>query len=125
MLLEEVLNMFRKKTASNNEINLDPNSAWEMVQNNQDNLNFVILDVRTPEEYEKSHIEGSVLINYQSPDFRDEIQKLDKNKTYLVYCRSGMRGAACIDIMMETGFKKIYHIVGGIMGWENCGLPVK
>jgi rhodanese-related sulfurtransferase len=125
MLLEEVLNMFGKKNASNNEIDLDPNSAWEIVQDNQDNSNFVILDVRTPGEYEESHIEGSVLINYQSPDFKDEIQKLDKDKTYLVYCRSGMRGAACIDVMMEAGFKKIYNIDGGIMGWENSGLPVK
>ncbi|MDD3753563.1 MAG: rhodanese-like domain-containing protein [Methanobacterium sp.] len=117
--------MFGKKNASNNEIDLDPNSAWEIVQDNQDNSNFVILDVRTPGEYEESHIEGSVLINYQSPDFKDEIQKLDKDKTYLVYCRSGMRGAACIDVMMEAGFKKIYNIDGGIMGWENSGLPVK
>lgn len=117
--------MSTNKTVSGNEIDLDPNSAWEMIQENKDNSNFVLLDVRTPGEYEESHIEGSILINYQAPDFRDKIQKLSKDKTYLVYCRSGMRAAACIDIMMEKGFQKLHNVVGGIMGWENCGLPVK
>lgn len=117
--------MSANKTASGNEIDLDPNSAWEMIQENKGNSNFVLLDVRTPGEYEESHIEGSILINYQAPDFKDELQKLDKDKTYLVYCRSGMRSAASIDIMIDNGFKKIHNILGGIMGWENCGLPVK
>jgi rhodanese-related sulfurtransferase len=36
-----------------------------------------------------------------------------------------MRSAASVDIMMKIGFKKVYNMIGGIMGWENCGFPVK
>ncbi len=110
------------ETATNN---LDPNSAWKKIQENKDNPNFVLLDFRTPGEYEESHIDGSVLINYQAPDFREEIQKLDKDKTYLVYCHSGMRAAAGINIMREEGFKKVHNISGGIMGWIHSDLPTK
>lgn len=116
--------MLGRKPSPQSGIHLDPNSAFEMIHENKDNPNFILLDVRTPAEYDESHIEGSILINYQSSDFNDKVQELDKNKTYLVYCRSGMRSAASVDIMMKTGFENVYNIVGGIMGWENCGLPV-
>jgi rhodanese-related sulfurtransferase len=117
--------MVGQKQSSDSEIHLDPNSALKMIQENKDNPNFILIDVRTPAEYDESRIEGSILINYQAPDFKDKIQKLDENKTYLVYCRSGMRSAASVDIMMKMGFKKVYNMIGGIMGWENCGFPVK
>ncbi|BDZ71111.1 rhodanese-like domain-containing protein [Methanobacterium petrolearium] len=117
--------MLGQKSSLQSEIDLDPSTAFEMIQKNKDNPNFILLDVRTPAEYDESHIEGSILVNYQSPDFSDKVQELDKNKTYLVYCRSGMRSAASVDIMMKIGFINVYNIVGGIMGWENRGLPVK
>jgi rhodanese-related sulfurtransferase len=107
------------------ENDLDPNSAFEMMKANKDNSNFVLLDVRTFGEHEQSHIEGSILLNYQSRDFGKEVNKLDKDKIYLVYCRSGMRSGASIDIMRKLGFKNLYNLSGGIMGWENCGLPLK
>lgn len=117
--------MFGRKQSSNSEIDLDANSAFKLIQENKENPNFVLLDVRTPGEYEQSHIPGSILINYQSPDFLEKIKELDKNKTYLVYCKSGMRSGASIDTMRKLRFKKLYNIAGGIMGWENSGLPVK
>ncbi len=116
--------MFGRKSSSS-QLDLDPNAASVMIQENKNNSNFVLLDVRTLGEYNQSHIEGSLHLDYQSRDFEKKVNELDKDKIYLVYCRSGMRSGASIDIMSKLGFKNLYNMAGGIMGWENCGLPVK
>ncbi len=117
--------MFGRKRSSQSQFDLDPQSAYEMIQENKGNPYFVLLDVRTPGEFSESHIDGAVLLNFQSPDFKTKVQELDKNKTYLVYCRSGMRSSSCADTMKAMGFTKVYNILGGIMEWERRGLPLK
>ncbi|MFA0834310.1 MAG: rhodanese-like domain-containing protein [Methanobacterium formicicum] len=117
--------MFGRKPSSNSATDLDPNSALDMILKNKQNPEFILLDVRTLGEYNQSHIEDSIQIDYQSRDFEKKVQELDKSKTYLVYCRSGMRSGASVDIMSKLGFKNLYNMAGGIMGWENCGLPVE
>ncbi len=106
-------------------MDINPQDAFKLIKDNIDNPNFLLLDVRTLGEYNQSHIEDSIQIDYQSRDFEKKVQELDKSKTYLVYCRSGMRSGASIDIMRKLGFKDLYNLAGGIMGWENCGLPLK
>jgi phage shock protein E len=86
--------------------------------------NPVILDVRTPEEYAEGHIHNAVNINLNSPDFKDEINKLDKNRTYLVYCRSGARSNTARKIMEESGFKYVINMTGGMNEWISMDLPV-
>jgi len=115
--------MFGRKSSTQNDI--DPSSAFEMIQNNKDNPNFILLDVRTFGEHNQSHINGSQQLDYQSRDFDKLVNKLDKDKIYLVYCRSGMRSGASIDLMAKLGFKNLYNLAGGIMAWENCGLPLE
>ena len=115
--------MLGSKTSKINDI--VPEKSYELIKKNKDNPDFIILDVRTPGEFSESFIKGAELLNYQSSDFKDKVQELDKNKTYLVYCRSGMRSAASADIMVKMGFENLYNLVGGIMGWESCGLPVE
>ena len=61
--------------------------------------NVILLDVRTPEEYKSGHIPDSKLIDIQQPGFIDSIQTLDKNKTYLLYCRSGKRSQKAVNLM--------------------------
>lgn len=85
----------------------------------------VLLDVRTPGEYAEGHLAGSTNVDYENPGFSDEIQKLDKNKPYLVYCRSGRRSAAAMQQMKDAGFTNVTNLDGGIMGWQNAGLPVE
>lgn len=97
--------------------------AFTMIQNNQNNPDFVIIDVRTPEEFAEGHIENAININFRAENFRDEIDKLDKSKTHLVYCRSGNRSQSATDMMTELNFTKIYHMTGGIIEWEAEGLP--
>jgi len=98
--------------------------AYALIQDNRDNENFVILDVRTPEEYADGHIAKAINLDYNSETFRDELGKLDKSKTYLIYCRSGRRSAGARDMMEELSFKTVYHMTAGILEWEAAGLPL-
>ena len=97
--------------------NLD-NKTWEKSQ--KEDQNSVILDVRTPEEYEEKHIPNSKLINVQEPqNFVDEIEKLDKSKSYYVYCRSGGRSTMACNIMEQMGFSDVANLEGGITDWHG------
>lgn len=72
--------------------------------------NLILLDVRTVEEYSSGYIPNSVNIDVLSPDFKSKIELLDKNKEYLIYCRSGNRSTIASSIMATNGFTKIYNL---------------
>jgi len=97
--------------------------AYALIRNNQGNPNFVILDVRTADEFNSGYIAGTINIDYYSSEFKTNIGKLDKNKRYLVYCRTGIRGAASVQIMMDLGFKQTQNMAGGITEWIQDGYP--
>jgi len=98
-------------------MNLDQIS-WQEKLNNDNSP--VILDVRTEEEYEEKHIPGSVNINFYDPsNFISEINKLDKSKSYYIYCRTGVRSENSCILMLELGFNKLYNLVGGIQEWKG------
>lgn len=79
-----------------------------------------IIDVRTPEEISEGVIEGAtVFIDFKGDNFDSEIAKLDKSKSYIVYCRSGARSAGASEKMVNSGFQHIYNLEGGIMGWTG------
>ena len=101
---------------------ITPQEAFTLIQDNQNNPDFVIIDVRTPQEFAEEHIENAINMDYYSETFRDELNNLDKNKTYLVYCRSGKRSGNALDIMKELNFREAYNI-GGIIEWKAAGLP--
>ena len=103
--------------------NITPQEAFTLIQNNKNNPDFVIIDVRTPEEFAHEHIENTINIDYYSEIFRGELNKLDKNKTYLIYCRSGNRSGKALDIMAELNFREVYNMLGGIIEWKAEGLP--
>ncbi|OGN99566.1 MAG: hypothetical protein A2Y90_06245 [Chloroflexi bacterium RBG_13_52_12] len=98
--------------------------AYDLIQANAGNPDFIIIDVRTPEEYAAGHIENAVLINYNSGNFKEEIGKYDRGKKYLIYCRSGNRSAGARGVMIELSFRDINHMNGGITEWLAEGLPV-
>ena len=80
----------------------------------------IILDVRTPEEFEASRIPNSVNIDFYNPEiFMQEIGKLDKDKSYYIYCRTGVRSANSCQLMKELGFINIYNLIGGIVEWNG------
>lgn len=80
-------------------------------------LNQTVVDVRTPEEFNEGHIEGALNINLNDDAFSEQIAKLDKDKTVLVYCRSGKRSSAAANEMLKLGFQQIYDLDGGITNW--------
>ncbi len=87
--------------------------------------NGQIVDVRTPEEYDKGHIEGSVNINYQGNNFTADIEKLDKLKPTFVYCQSGGRSAESCSYMANHGFKELYELKNGFSSWTHYNKPVE
>ena len=82
----------------------------------------ITLDVRTPSEFNEGHIEGALLVDFQSGNFENEIASLDKSKTYAVYCRSGSRSGQAVKVMSEAGFTNIYNLNGGVIDWANAGM---
>ena len=103
---------------------ITPQVAFTLIQENEHNPDFIILDVRTPEEFAEGYIENAINLDYYSETFRDELNELDRSKTYLVYCRSGKRSQKALEIMAELNFRKTYNMSGGIIQWETEGLPL-
>ncbi len=104
---------------SDNYGDVSVNAAWDLIQNEPE---MVILDVRTPSEYEDAHIEGA--INIPVEEIVDRLNELSANDVILVYCRTGNRSGTAVGIMEENGFSKIYHMYEGISAWISEGLPV-
>ncbi len=93
----------------------------------QNNLNAdntaLILDVRTPEEFVKGHLQNATAINFFDADFKEKVNKLDKTKAVYVYCAAGGRSAKALKILQESGFHAAYNMLGGFTGWQAAGLP--
>ena len=85
---------------------------------------LVVLDVRTPAEFAEGHLPDAVNIDVQAPDFRDQVGQLDRGAPVLLYCRSGNRSATARQVMAEMGFERIADVDGGIVAWQEAGLPV-
>jgi rhodanese-related sulfurtransferase len=99
-------------------------TAYKMIQGNQDNPNFVVVDVRTQEEFNAGHIAKAVIVDYESQDFNAKISELDRNKKYLVYCRTARRSGLAVKVMKDLGFREVYDMAKGINQWKTEGLPV-
>jgi thioredoxin len=87
--------------------------------------NVVIVDVRTPEEFQSGTIKGAENIDYNDVHFETHIGQLDQSKTYFVYCLSGGRSAQAGGFMRKKGFKNVYELDGGMMAWRNADLPIQ
>ncbi len=79
---------------------------------------FVVIDVRTAAEYAERHIQGAINLDYYADDFAAQLVALDKNKAYLIHCRTGGRSGATHDIMLALGFHEVYDMLGGILAFE-------
>jgi len=84
----------------------------------------ITVDVRTPGEFMTGHIQGAQNIDFEGGSFESQIESLDKNGTYAVYCRSGNRSGQAVKVMQDAGFKNIYNLDGGVIDWANSGLPL-
>lgn len=84
-----------------------------------------VLDVRTAKEFNKSHIQGAVNVDYYADDFAEQLKALDPDVEYLVHCRSGVRSTKSLAVLKSMGVKKLFHLDGGMKAWLADNLPVQ
>jgi rhodanese-related sulfurtransferase len=107
--------------ASDGAIHVNAVAAAKLVEEKK----VVVLDVRTADEFKDGHIEGAQNLDFlKSGEFKAQIEKLDKTKTYLVHCQAGGRSGKSLKIFKELGFENVYHMDDGFGGWEDAKLPV-
>lgn len=85
---------------------------------------WVVLDVRTADEFNARHIKGAINIDIRQPDALRKIDKLDRNARYIVHCRTNHRSKIAVDHMVQSGFKTVYQMMDGMNGWDENKLPV-
>ena len=98
--------------------------AADLIDKHNEDNDFAILDIRTPGEFRSGHLAESILIDFYSQTFADQLSRLDKEKTYLIYCRTGNRSTKSLEIFKKLKFQKIYHMASGISGWYSEGFAV-
>jgi len=103
---------------------VSPIQVERIIRANWDNPEFVLLDIRTPDEIASGHIASTQMLDYYSEGFRDELARLDQEKTYLIYCRTGNRTGRTMSIMADLGFEKVYDLDGGITAWTTEGFAI-
>ncbi len=84
----------------------------------------VVIDVRTPGEFEEGALDAAVNIDYRNEQFKSTINSLDKSKTYFIYCLSGGRSGAAATYMSSNGFGHVIDMKGGILSWRKNNLPL-
>lgn len=99
---------------------LTPAQFAEVIENPE----VVILDVRTPTEFEAGHIDGAINLDIHSHEFQVQISVLDKAGHYAVYCRSGNRSSYACQDMADIGLTNIDHLENGIIAWVDKNYPV-
>lgn len=85
--------------------------------------NAVVLDVRTPGEFNSGHLANALNIDWNNASSEAELKKLDPTKEYFVYCLSGGRSSSAAEFLRANGFKNVYELNGGMMKWRAAGLP--
>jgi rhodanese-related sulfurtransferase/thioredoxin-related protein len=85
----------------------------------------VILDVRTAQEFQAGHIAGAVNLDVTAAGFEQKVAALDKSKTYLVHCASGVRSVRACKKMTQLDFPHLYNLPGGFKAWAAAGEPVE
>ncbi len=89
-----------------------------------DPAGLVVLDIRTPEEFNEARLADAIMVDFYADDFADQLDTLDKDVPYVMYCRTGNRSSDAVKTMKSLGFTEVYEIDGGIVNWYEQGYPV-
>jgi thioredoxin len=89
-----------------------------------DTKNEYLIDVRTPGEYEKEHLNNAINIDYNSSNFEASIDKLEKTRPIFIYCLSGGRSGNAMDVFAKKDFTNVYNMQGGILQWKAKNYPL-
>lgn len=102
---------------------ITPDAAFALIQKNRKNPNFVIIDLRSEEQWKKQRIRDSVNMDFNQEHFQEELKSLPRDKTYLIHCQIGTRSAETFSFMREFHFEHVYNLKEGIENWIREGLP--
>lgn len=86
--------------------------------------NFIVLDVRTPKEYNNGHIKGAINISHNTITQNFSLLESHKDKMIVVHCRSGSRAVSAERALKENGVTNIRHLEGDMLGWVAAKLPL-
>lgn len=86
---------------------------------------ILLLDVRTPEEFAEGHLAGAKNLDFHEPGFAEQLQQLDPNQKYMVYCAVGGRSGKTLQMTEEMGFKEVYNVSEGFKELKERGVPVE
>jgi phage shock protein E len=113
------------EAASNEAAPFSALSPAQFAERMNSDSQVVVVDVRTADECQEGVIPGALLVDfYQEEKMKQAMQNWDPSRTYLVYCRSGGRSGQTLDLMKARGFKRVYHLEGGMNAWRRAGSPV-
>jgi|SRR6056297_686197 len=91
-----------------------------------ENEDWQFVDVRTPAEVERGYLKGTdYFFNYNSYQFEEQVETLDKSRPVLLICRSGSRSGRAAKLLSEKGFEEVYNLKGGLMRWRDPAYIVK
>jgi len=121
-LLLMLLTIISCGSSSSSKVNNVDAKAFQ--QSIQKEAGAILLDVRTPDEFNQGHIEGAVNINFNDKNFGSQVMALDKTKPILVYCLSGGRSGEASGMLAANGFTNVTQLNGGLLAWKGANLPV-
>lgn len=102
---------------------VSPAAAAQVIAD--DPADLVVLDIRTPEEFNEARLADAIMVDFYADDFADQLDTLDKDVPYVVYCRTGNRSSEAVKTMKDLGFVEVYEVDGGIVNWYDQGYPIE
>ncbi|MCL1693506.1 MAG: rhodanese-like domain-containing protein [Actinomycetia bacterium] len=90
-----------------------------------DPAGLVVLDIRTLEEFNEARLADAIMVDFYADDFAAQLDTLDKDVPYVLYCNSGNRSSDAVKTMKDLGFVEVYEIDGGIVNWYDQGFPIE
>ncbi len=111
---------FTAKATTQKEVEASPYLLERVASND-----WLLIDVRSPEEYADGHIPGA--INMPHENINSYLSELEqhKNKPIIIYCRSGRRAKLAMKVLQEHDFTDVMHLEGDILGWNEAGLTLE
>ncbi len=97
--------------------------AFTLMEDNRGRGDFIIIDLRSAEEYASGHIEDAISLDYSSSDFLEALDELNRERVYLIYSYSDDVSGQVLDVMAGLGFTEVYNMRGGMERWEEIGMP--
>lgn len=101
--------------------NLSCEETNKLIQEHENDSGFVILDLRPESMFSIEHIENAIFHDAFAGDFDQWVNRLDRDKKYLLYCNMGYRSGIALEKMKQMGFNKLYHLYQGITEWKKQG----